>query len=326
MKRLYWIVLIEVMALFVGLSPARAESESKPKMKVADNFKVSWSSITYTKRLLLRNPAVSEDQEQEVSEGLSLSCEVEILDPNLVLGTCREPLIEELTDGKGGDIEIDAMSSGSGYTRYEAPRYRRRFVAPPKPAKWKTAIRSALRLPQKASSRPQLVNVLEPSRMQIDLDVGLSKQTGGEIGHVKGYFYALMAESFEYVDVPFKKSDKWVRLTPDVEVQIRDAFSDGCSYRLSTKARPEGGGFRGMLSADTYLPERLLVERRLVGPDDKPVRRHTGPRRLPYSPSGNSSGGGSSMGQIKKIRFVIAVNPTHHEIPFVLENIPLPKP
>jgi len=32
------------------------------------------------------------------------------------------------------------------------------------------------------------------------------------------------------------------------------------------------------------------------------------------------------MGQIKKIRFVIAVNPTHREIPFVLENIPLPKP
>ena len=48
MKRLYWIVLIEVVALFVGLSLARAESEPKPEMKVADNFKVSWSSITYT--------------------------------------------------------------------------------------------------------------------------------------------------------------------------------------------------------------------------------------------------------------------------------------
>jgi len=326
MKRLYWIVLIEVMALFVGLSLARAESEPKPEMKVADNFKVSWSSITYTKRLSLHNPAVSEDQEQKVSESLSLSCEVEILDPNLVLGTCREPMIEELTDGKGGNIEIDPMLPGSGYMRYEAPRYRRRFVVPPKPAKWKTAVRSALRLPPKASSRPQLVNELEPSRMQIDLDVGLSKQAGGEIGRVKGHFYALIAESFEYVDVPFEPSDKWIRLTPDVEVQVRDAWRKDSSYRLSTKARPEGGGRMRPLSVESYLPDRLVVDRQLVGPDDKPVRQNTGIRNLPFYVGRTSSGSGSGIGQIMKIRFVIAVNPTHREIPFVLEHIPLPKP
>jgi len=35
---------------------------------------------------------------------------------------------------------------------------------------------------------------------------------------------------------------------------------------------------------------------------------------------------GSGIDQMKKIRFVIAVNPRHCEIPFVLENIPIPRP
>ena len=162
--------------------------------------------------------------------------------------------------------------------------------------------------------------------MQIDLGVATGEQPGEKISRVKGYFHALVAESFEYVDVPFKKSDKWVRLTPDTEVQILEAFTDESSYRIKTKERPEGGGFRGMLSAESYMPARLVTSRQLIGPDDKPVRRHSGSRMLPFHIGGSSSGGGTSMGQIKKIRYVIAVNPTHYEIPFVLENIPLPKP
>jgi hypothetical protein len=135
-----------------------------------------------------------------------------------------------------------------------------------------------------------------------------------------------MAESFEYVDLPFKKDDKWIHLTPEVEVQILEAFADGSSYRLRTKGRPEGGGFRGALSAESYMPARLVTSRQLIGPDDKPVRRHSPSRMLPFRIGGGSSGGGSGMGQIEKIRYVIGVNPAHYQIPFVLENIPLPKP
>lgn len=328
-RRIAILVVFAVIAVIAtSISFLVARPESKAETKVEDNFKVSWSSISRTKTASPRNTGVSGDQGQDVPKRLSLSCEVEILDPNFVLGISRAPMIEEVTDDKGGNIEIDSKMPSSFRKRYEAPRTFPRFVAPQKPAKWKTALRSVLRLAEKKSSRPQMVNEVRPSRMQIDLIVGTSGQAGGQISRVKGYFHALVAESFEYVDVPFKTSDKWVRLTPDVEVQVSNAFCDGTSYRLSTKARPARGGLRGMLSPESYLPERLLVERRLVGPDDKPVRRHIGigRRRLPYTPSGNSSGSGSSIRQIKKIRYVIAVNPTHYEIPFVLENIPLPKP
>jgi hypothetical protein len=326
MNLLRRIVILAVITLSIGFSAARSESKAEPEKKVEGNFKVSWTRISYSKTVSLSNAEVGEDQEQEVSERLSLSCEVAMVDPNCVLGISRAPMIEEVTDGKGGNVEIDTGPRSSFHTRYEAPRYRRRFVAPQPQAKWKTAVRSALRLPPKEGSRPQWIEEIEPSRIQIDLGVGTGEQSGEKISRVKGYFYALIAESFEYVDVPFKKSGKWVRLTPDVEVQILEAFTDASSYRLRTKARPEGGGFRGMLSAESYMPTRLVTSRQLIGPDDKPFRRHTGSRMLPYHIGGNASGSGGSMGQIKKIRYVIAVNPTHYEIPFVLENIPLPKP
>ena len=325
MKRLYRIVLIAVTVLFVGSSPARAESEPKPEIKVADHFKVSWSSITYDKKVSLHNPAASGDREQQVSETLSLSYEVESLEPNLVLGICREHVIEEVTDGEGANIEFFPVSSRSSQMDYEALNYRLRYVRPPKPAWWKTAIRSVLRLPPKAKTQGGWVSKLEPNRMQIKLDVGLSKQDGGEIGRVKGHFYALVAESVEYVELPFKPSDDWVRLTPDLEIQLRDTQCTEKRFGFRIRKRPQDAASIRTMSVQDYFPERVVVARELIVEDGKRSQHPLGIQRLPADIlEGIHARGYDCL--IKSIRFVIAVNPTHHEIPFVLEHIPLPKP
>jgi hypothetical protein len=325
MKRPDWIVLIAVIVLFVGSSPAKAESEPIPETKVADKFKVSWSSITYDKRVSLRNAAASGDQEQQVSETLSLSYEVQSLAPNLVLGICIEPMIEEVTDGAGANIEFVPVSSKSNDMNYEALHYRRKYVRPPKPAWWKTAIRSVLRLPQKANAQGQWVNELEPHRMQKGLDVGLSRRGGGEIGRVKGHFYALVAESFEYVELPFKQSDDWMRLTPDMEIRLHDAQCTERKFRFSTNRRPAGSVSMRTLSVHDYLPSRIVAARILIGEDGKPISHQFGIQRLPANLLEGTNGSGSDC-LIKSIRFVIAVNPKHHKIPFVFEHIPLPRP
>ncbi len=320
-------VVFATITLSVCLSASWAESKdvSKAEKKVRDKFKVKWTRISYNKTVSLNNKDGSVDKQQDVSESMSVSCEVDILDPNHVLGISRAPVIVEMKDNKGNDIKIDSKKFDSFQMRYEAPRYNRQFVPPTRPPKWKTVVRSALKLPPEEISQPRLVERVRPTQMQIDLNVGLREKSTEEISHVKGYFYALIAESYEYVDVPFKTSDKWVRLTPDVEVQIIDAWCKDSSYRLSTKGRPEGRPSMHQLSAESSLPKRLVMDRQLVGPDDKPVRHHRSPF-LPYRVGGNSSGGSSNIGQITKIRYVIAVNPVHYEIPFVLDDIPLPKP
>ncbi|MHC4118825.1 MAG: hypothetical protein ACYSWO_15095 [Planctomycetota bacterium] len=323
MKRLHWIVFTEVIVLFVGLSPAR--SEAKTEKKIEDSFKISWTSIDYTKKVSLRNTDPAEGQPQDVSESVSLSCEVEILDPNLVLGIARAPVIERVIRDNGESIELAPQSPNPFQMRYEAPRYDRRFVPPQRQPGWKAAVRSALRLASKESSRPRWVEQIRPSRMQIDLDVDLSKRAEGKIGRVRGHFYALVAESYENVDVPFKPSDKWVRLTRDMEIQLKEARCTETGFHFNIKARPEGGNSMQPLSVEDYLPNRIVVARQFIAEDGKPTEHFRGVRRLPAHIIGGGAASGSET-QIKSVRFVIAVNPTHQEIPFAFENIPLPKP
>ena len=161
--------------------------------------------------------------------------------------------------------------------------------------------------------------------MQIGLDVGLSKQDGREIGRVKGYFHALVAESLEYVELPFKPSDDWVRLTPDTEIRLRAAQCTEKRFLFRTNRRPAGGASIRSISVQDYLPGRVVAARELIGKDGKPISHSFGIQRLPAHLLEGTNGGGSDC-LIKSIRFMIAVNPTHHKIPFVLEHIPLPRP
>lgn len=80
------------------------------------------------------------------------------------------------------------------------------------------------------------------------------------------------------------------------------------------------------ISVNDPLPSRIVVTRQFIGSDGKPTHHFSGIRRLPAHVGGNGSGSGGDSGQIQKIRFVIAVNPTHYKIPFAFEHIPLPKP
>ncbi|UCC45562.1 MAG: hypothetical protein JSU65_06495 [Candidatus Zixiibacteriota bacterium] len=328
MNRMYPIAVLVTIGMSICLATAQSESkgESERQKKVEDNFKVSWTRISYDKTASVRSTFVPEDQRQEVSESLSLQCEVDMLDPNLVLGTSMFAVIEEMTDDKGEDIAVYSRLPSPLRVCYQAPRYGWKYVGSTRTPKWKNVVRSVLRLPPKADLYPQWAEEIQASPMVIGLDVDSTSRAAREISRAKGRFYALAAESFEYVDVPFKKSDKWVRLTPEVEVQVVEAWCKDSSYRIRTKGRPRGGGSMPPVTPESHLPARFLVRRQLIGPDGKPVGRHGVVGYLPYRVGGGRSDKGNNMGQIKKIRYVIAVNPTHYEIPFVLEHIPLPEP
>jgi len=316
------------------LEKTREQAKSEFDKKVADCFRVSWRSIKYNKTMSLYNPAVSSNgSDQKAVEIFTLSCEIEILDPNLTLGTNTEPIITQMVDSKGRDIDISQAQPRSKFMSYEGLRYHTRFRQPPRPPRWQTLIRSALRLPQKPRPRPKLVNELQPSPMRIDLDFGSFEPDSGEISRVKGYFHALMAESLEHVEVPFEPNDNWVRLTPDLEIQVREArctessyqFNTESSYQFNIETRSQGRPSMRPVSVEDYLPSRILVARQLIGEDGKPTRHLSGHRRVPASAGGRGSGSGN-VGRIERIRYVIAVNPSHHKIPFTLEHIPLPEP
>jgi hypothetical protein len=315
--------LIAVVGASIGF--LAVQSEFKAHAKIEDNFRVNQYSISRAEMTSPQNTRVSGDRDRGMPKTLLLSCQVEMSDPNFVLGISPAPVIEELVDDKGRNVEINVTLPSSFHRRYRPPRFHPRFVAAQKPSKWERTLRSILRLPAKRSWRSRTINKLQPSWLHVDISVPVNGRPGGKISRVKGYFYALTAESLDCVDVPFNKSDTWVRLTPDVEVQVREASCDNFRYRLSTEARRQEGASMRPLSPESHIADRLVVDRQLVGSRRKPVRRSARGYFLPYHPGGKSTWGGNP-GQITKIRYVIAVNPTHHKIPFVLENIPLPKP
>ena len=80
------------------------------------------------------------------------------------------------------------------------------------------------------------------------------------------------------------------------------------------------------LTVGDFLPDRVVVAQQLIGQDGKPSRHHSGFRSIPAHVGGSGRGGGSNVGRIEKIRFVIALNPKQYKVPFKLEDIPLPNP
>jgi len=301
----------------------RMPEQVKPQFnkEVADCFEVNWNSIIYSKTLY--NPAVSrKSREQKVSEKLAVRCQAKILDSELVVGTCDIPVIERITDGKGRDTDISRTEPRSNRMYYNTPRYQPSLIPTPPSSLiyWEGRARLALGLPLKARHRPKRSLELQPVHLGIQLDPGLLRQDPGEIGSIKGYFHALTAKSLKHVKVPFKSSDKWVRLTPDVEIQLPKVRQRGLSSQFEIKQRRQAGRHVSRLLVGDRWPNEIVADWQFIGTGGP--ANSLGSRGGQQLPGSISSSGSISGRQVEKIDFVIAVGPTHNRIPFEIEHIP----
>jgi hypothetical protein len=347
MIRLRWSFIYLIIIISTDFS--MASTDANVDKKVMDRFEFNWESMRYDKSVTQYNPKVSSNEQASSSnESLKLSCEIEIKDPNLVLGISRKGVLTEMTDSKRRNIEISQEPTAmrrppiptmrnipmprSMDMTYEGLSYHRIFTQPPTIPRWRALLYKYLRIPQ-APFKPELVDELQPARVQFELDIGLLEPSGGKIRNLKGYFYALMAESLEHVEVPFEPNDQWVRLTDEVAIQVREAdyTISGSSLRFNFEIEENrtGGERIHRLSVGDYLPEKIVMDRQLIGEDGKQINRSPGLGPLPAHVGGGGGGSHSGPGgvsPVEKIRFVIAVNPKHYTIPFELKDIPLPDP
>ncbi|MHC4438679.1 MAG: hypothetical protein ACYS3S_15050 [Planctomycetota bacterium] len=287
--------------------------------KVADYFKVYWNWVTYRKTLY--NPSIPEKSpDRSISESLYVNCEAEIVDPRLVVGTCYEPVIEQITDGNGREIDISREQTRPDRMYYRSLRYQVRASPPSKLLQWEGKVRTTLGLPLRPRHQRKRSLELKPARLGIELDPELIRQETREIESIKGYFYALTAESIKHVKIPYKASDKWIRLTPDVEIQ----FPTARQSQFEIKQRWQAGKNVSHLLVGDRWPNEIVADLQFIGADDRPnYLRNRGGRQLPVS---LNSGENISGRKVEKIDFLIAVGPTHSRIPFEIEHISLPKP
>jgi len=308
-----------------GSRTQRIPDQVKPQFnkEIADCFEVNWNYITYRK--ILYNPSgYGKSRDQRVSEKLSVRCEAKILDPRLIVGTCDIPVIEQVTDAMGKDTDISMAQSRSNRMYYHTLQYRPVLI-PTLPSSliyWEGRARLALGLPLRRRHLPKRTPVLQPIRMSIQLDPGLLRQDTEEIGSIKGCFHTLTAKSSKQVEVPFKPDNKWVRLTSDVEIQVRKAWHMGTMARYDIRQRGGTGAGAHDLYIGDSLPDGIVVERQFIGNSSRPKPPVKFGRSLPGSIGGS---GGCDIGQrIEKIDYLIAVGLNHNRIPFELEHIPLP--
>jgi len=258
--------------------------------KIAESLDVRWRSIEYEKTLY--NPALTSNRRgRPKAESLFLAYEIEMPDSGLILTMCPDAVIEQITDSRGSNIEIDPLSSRSIFMYRHIPHFPRGFMP---------------------AGRPSGLGL---NTLKVELDVGLREQISGEFG-LKGHFYALIAESIEYVEMPFEPNGNWVRLTPDVEIRVREARNEASMYQFEIEQRPEVVTDLFDVQIGDYLPSRLVVDRQIIVQTSAVGSGGAGWE-------GIIGGKGSGTGRAEKIRFTIAVNPTHQSVPFELEQIDL---
>jgi hypothetical protein len=323
MKGLSLFVLL-VIALS-GLSMSKADSAKQNKIEKL--LKTDWESIQYYKNVSVYNPRVSSNQRSSSSsENVNVNCKVEILDPNVILGTCSQAVITEITDSKGHVISSGEEFPNTSSMTYDGLRYSTKMVMPKRDPKWKQIMESVMRIRKETDYRPQMVLELQPNNLRIQLDKDTLQKAGSEIGSIKGYFYALSAGSLKNVDFPFEPNDNWLPITDYEEIKIKDVQRSGSSINYNIEERNLGGNQPFSLKVGDYLPRQIVTARQFLKDDGTVSGHFLGIQRIPAHVGGGGSMGGTDVPQITTIRFVIAEDPNHNKIPFELKNIPVPKP
>jgi hypothetical protein len=330
------VVISALVVMLAGLPVRSAESDLDAK--AAKLFKVKWLAVNYNRNVTIINPSAFPRAIQLPSTGpqngeaLTLTCQIEFLDPNRVLGAAIEGIVTRAVDGAGRDVNM-APAPAPSYRYYTAPSRRPTPTRPPVVSRWEAFLRSVLRLPSPhANFRPRLVDEWQPTSMNVRLSPDSVHASAGEIRRVQGYFYAVIPESMESIDVPFEPNDAWIQLTPDVEIQVQEAACSGSTYRFCIATRGQGSvptvNAQDSLSLlRREMPGRFVSSLRFLGVDGKPVAHVSGGGGGGFGGNaGSVSGSGGVAGPVQAFRFIIAVKPTEHKIPFEFEHVPLPKP
>ncbi len=311
MKRLnVFLVIIAVMS-----SLSLAKEDSGKGTKIESLLKIDWKSIQYNKNITIYNPRNSSNQSpSNTSEDIQVRCNIDILDPNVIIGTCSQAVITEITDNKGQVISSEWAVPNTSTMTYNGLQYDRQTVMPKRDPQWKQIMESVLRIRKQASTGPQWVLKLRPSSLQIQLSKDILEKSGGTIGSIKGYFYALSAKSLKKVDVPLKRNDNWVNVTDNEQIHIKDVQHSGSSLTYSIESRQLNGNSRNFgsfsIKVSDYLPNQIITAQQFLRDDGSLSSAFFGSSsQLPAHIGGNGSIGGGDAAQITSIRFVIAEEP-----------------
>ncbi len=295
--------------------PAPAKEDPNAVWDPAEHLVPYWDSISLTSRIY--NPSREPDRDpNDLDRSIAISGEVDIVDTNGLIGFSWSTA-DVLVLDQDGDVFYRSEVRPSLTRSYHPPDYR-------------------------SSLGPDGTRVLElqPYHLVVAIPIDPSlEQYPLFLSQVEWSTAALVTDTVETADVPFKKTDDWFELTPGLELLIEKAVAEGIAYEYTIKARYDADTVSYLTRGNIFvnerqpLAEKIVSEMQLLNAEGKPVGGGLGTLGGSTTATGSdgqtlttSTGSGSCVdcGQVATIRYRIAVKPYEREIRFVLEDIPVP--
>ena len=285
-----------------------------------------WQSMALTTRYY--NPEDPASADKTPRRSLSFAGRIDVIDPNGLIGLSEVATDALALDVAGSELEVVRVSQSP-------PSY--------KPLKYSSTWR--VDLGQRTASV-----------VPYEFSIGMSMAPGAPfpvmLSRLEWSMAALLSDAFEAVDIPFAATDDWIELVLGLEVLVEEATVSEGRYRYRMKARYErskisyldardrpSGFFIGRASDYPYswpsdaFPEMIVTAIDVVDAEGNSV----------WGGSGSMGTGGgfddsrdqrivtrdgvgfcSTCGKAAFIRHVIAFEPYHRELQFVLENVLVP--
>jgi hypothetical protein len=280
----------------------------------AGHLSAYWDSVSLASRLY--NPIRNLTRHGPIAPDRSLSVVgvIEVTDSNGLIG---------LTTFPADVLALD--QDGKEFYRYDGSPFMRMYQTP-----------RTLRVP---IGRPGPAG-LQPYSFSIGTTLDPNAAYPVLLSRLEWSLYALAADKFETVDLPFQTTADWVELVPGLKVLVEKAAVNGTRYEYQVKSQYDVRkvSYLQPMPRRTdaeVLPEKLVLEMQILNDKGVPVGGAGGSgsfgssmggggsgEQMTYTSSG--SGSCSDCGQATTFRFRLAVKPYEREVRFVLENVPVP--
>ncbi len=319
-KTIVWLVCALVVGVWPGLCERAVWGADDPNTPwdPAEHLAAHWESVYVTARLY--NPLENPDRDPNTPErSLTVSGRIDVTDVNGLVGLTTTTTAVVALDSEGKPIGDTPDNDPPTFFRvYTSPRYIRR---PDPSGEW--------------------ISELQPHHFSVSLPTSSKDGYPFLISRLEWSHYALVAQEYKDVEVPFEVTPDWIELVPGLEILVEQAVSEGNSYAYRIRFRYDTdtisfavGGMLGLFGG-LKPPAMMLLEMQLLNAEGKPVGSSSAEAPGEDTGAGSddlmvaegvSSGSGScgDCGQVTAIRYRFAVEPYELEARFVLQDIPIP--
>ena len=303
----------------------------------AEHLAPGWRSMALTTRYY--NPEDPALGNRPPQRSLSFAGRIDVIDPNGLIGLSEVAMDALAFDEAGSQIHVVGASQqtvGYGYTSqvllYQPPRYLTKLDA---------------------SGRTISI---APYEFSIDMSMRPNAPFPLVLSRLEWSMSAVLSDVFEAIDIPFVLTSDWIELVPGLEVFVEQAIVQEGKYSYRIKARydpnkisylgaqEEPPGFTGRRHDTPYTwssqvsPEMIATAIDVVDAEGNSIwnkRMQSGHISFGtgsgFSDSGGQriamrygSGTCSECGNVAFLRHIIAFEPYHRELRFVLEDVLVP--